>query len=227
MTVDVHHTPRSSGLVIGVDGEQRAYAFRAATRHSRLVRVLKIGLPLCSLVAISLYFVPSRMSFSVGDGRASIESIDVDSGSLKMVKPKLSGVNESYGRYEIRAESATQSVKSPERVHLESISGDVVSPSGDRTTLAAPSGEFHTKKQQLSLSKGVTIEGRDGLLVKLQSATVLFPKQMIISRQPVFMKFRDSEIRAQSLRLHTGEARALFIGNVKVHLERQTQAPRQ
>lgn len=223
MAANLDHAPRSSGLVIGRDEEHRARAFRAARRHSLVVRALKACLPAAALAAISLYFIPGKLSFSLRDGTASVDSIEVRPGSLKMVNPKLTGVHKSHGRYEIRAKSATQDVSAPQRVHLDQISGDLVSPTGAKTTLEAPSGIFHTKKEQLTLDQGVTIEGDDGLLVQLESATVTFPERLVVSKTPVVMRFRGSEIRAQSLRLQIGESRAVFIGGVKVHIERKTQ----
>lgn len=214
---------QSGSIRVSMTQEQRARAFRAAKRHSVMVRILKLALPIAALGCLGLYFLPGQLSFSIGDATASVDDLNIESGTLKMVNPKLSGVHQTFGRYEIRAEAALQSVKSPDRVALQVISGDMVSPSGDTTQLSAPSGVFQTRERILSLEEGLTISGRGGLLVSLKSAKANIADQLISSDEPVVMRFGDSEIQAQTFKLHTGQARAVFAGQVRVRLERQRQ----
>jgi len=227
MAVEANHARRARGFVVQLSEAERARAFRAARRHSIAVKALKISLPVAALGVISLYFIPARLSFDVGGATASLESVAVESGNLKMVNPKLSGVHPRYGRYEIRAETATQNVDSPQQVALDTISGDLVSPEGDTTQLKALSGLFDTKTKKLTFEEGLSIEGRKGMSVDLRSATVHFDDQLIVSNEPVAMQFRGSRITAQSLRLNTGQARAVFSGNVKVSLEPRQKAANQ
>ncbi len=227
MTVEADHAHRPRGFVVALSEEERVRAFRKARRHSILVRVLKVCLPLAALGLMSLYFIPARLSFDVGGAQASLEGVTVDSGNLKMVNPKLSGVHPDYGRYKIRAETATQNVDNQHMVALNAISGSLVSPQGDTTRLEALSGVFDTKSKQLTFHEGVSIDGRAGLSVKLRSATVQFADQLIVSQEPVSMKFRGSRINADSVRLNTGKAHITFDGNVKLQLNPRQAAEQQ
>jgi hypothetical protein len=128
-----------------------------------------------------------------------------------------------YGRYEIRAQTAMQAVDTPQKVTLDAVTGSLVSPDGETTRLEALSGLFDTEAQKLTFTQGVSIEGRAGLSVEMRSATVQFADQLIVSDEPVSMRFRGSQITADSLRLHTGDARAVFSGDVKVRLEPQRE----
>jgi len=227
LSVDSQKAGHSREFVVALSSEDRSKAFRAARRHSIAVKILKGMLPLAAIAVVSLYFVPGKLSFDVGDATASIETVEVESGNLKMVNPTLSGVHDKYGRYEIRADTATQNVKTPQKVALNKVAGKLVSPEGDATRLTALSGLFHTKEKRLTFKQGLSISGRAGLSVKLRSATVHFADQLIVSNEPVSMKFRGSQITAQRLRLNTGKARAVFSGNVKVRLQRQKKADTQ
>jgi lipopolysaccharide export system protein LptC len=227
MSVDADHAGRSRGFVVQLSAEERARAFRAARRHSIAVKAFRVLLPLAALGMISLYFVPTRFSIEIDGATASLEGISVESGNLKMVNPKLSGMHPEYGRYEIRADTALQNVDSPQKVALDAIIGSLVSPEGDTTRLQALSGLFDTEEQQLTFQEGVSIEGRAGLSVKMRSATVHFADQLIVSDEPVAMQFRGSRITADSVRLNTGDARVLFQGGVKVRLEPQKEADTQ
>jgi len=223
MSLDVDHTGRDRGLVLGLSEAERARAFRGAQRHSILVKVLKVCLPLAAVGVVSLYFIPGELSFDFGGATASVDTVSLESGNLKMTNPTLSGVHPSYGRYEIRADSATQSIESPQEVALHRISGTIVAPDGAATTLSAASGLFDTKARKLTFSEGVSIDGRESLSVKLRSATVRFDDQLILSREPVSMAFRGSQIEADALELHTGDARVVFSGRVKVRLDPSQQ----
>jgi len=224
MSVQADRAGRAGGLMLGLSEAERARAFRAAQRHSILVRVLKIGLPLATVGVLSFYFIPARLSFDFGGATASVDRVAVESGNLKMTNPTLTGVHESYGRYEIRADSATQNIESPHMVTLDAIQGTIVSPDGATTRLEAPGGLFDTKARELAFGRGVSIQGHDNMSVQLKSATVHFADQKVVSREPVSMAFRGSQIDAQALDLYTGAARVVFSGKVRVRLDPRQQA---
>ena len=223
MSVHAEHQGRAEGLVLGVSEAERQRAFRAARRHSVLVRTLKIALPIATVGVLSLYFIPAKLSFEFGGATASVDNVAVEAGNLKMENPTLSGVHPSYGRYEIKAESAIQNIESPHMVNLNAITGKIISPKGETTRLHAPAGLFDTKARHLTFGQGVNIEGRDSLSVELKSATVAFSDQKISSREPVSMAFRGSRIDANAIDLYTGEARVVFTGQVRVRLDPRQQ----
>ncbi len=219
MAINAAHGAHSDGASRGLSQAQRERAFRAARRHSLLVRVLKIVLPAAAAATLSLYVLPSKLSFDFGGATASVDSIGVEAGNLKMVNPTLSGVHPSFGRYDIRAATALQNVDSPHEVALQTIAGTLVSPDGESTRLEASSGLFDTQARSLAFGEGVAIDGREGLAVRLKSAIMHFDRQLITSDEPVSMTFRGSRIDAQALELYTGQARVIFTGQVRVRIE--------
>jgi lipopolysaccharide export system protein LptC len=219
MTFDADYADGSRGFVVELSPSERARAFRAARRHSVLVKTLKVLLPLAAIGVVSLYFSPTQLTIEIDGATASLEGVSVESGNLKMVNPKLSGMHPDYGRYEIRAQTALQAVDTPQMVTLDAITGSLVSPEGEATRLEALSGLFDTQERRLTFRQGVSIEGRAGLWVEMRSATLHFADQLIVSEEPVSMSFRGSQITADSVLLHTGDARVIFSGAVKVRLE--------
>lgn len=198
----------------------RTKAFHQAKRHSLLVKLLRVALPILTTVIAGLYFIPGKITFDVDEGEASIESIEIANGGLKMVNPRINGVHEKHGIYDIRATSATQQVKSPELITLNEISAKLTSKNEETTTLTAPSGVFHSKKEELTFTQSVTIGGDAGFAGKLQTATAFFQSNKLISSDPVEFSFHSSTIQADSMTLFSGEKRAIFKGRVKAHLER-------
>lgn len=208
---------RFSGVGAPVD---RRKAFRAARRHSAFVKVLRVLFPVMALGVASLYFLPSEMVIETDAGRASVDSIDISDGGLKMMNPRLQGVHEKHGAYDIRADHATQRVDDPSLITLNTIQGELTAQDGKKTVLKAPSGIFHSKKEELIFNNGLSIAGEAGFRGKLQTATAFFRSNKLVSKDPVDLGFHGSTIKASSMTFHSSEARAIFEGNVRVHLER-------
>jgi lipopolysaccharide export system protein LptC len=197
----------------------RTRAFRAAVRHSALVRFLRVALPLAAVAVSALYMVPGEVKFAVGGGEATAH-VDLTSEGLKMINPRIRGVHDTHGTYDVRAEYATQNVKHPELVSLHKITADLVSNDGQKTTMTAPSGLYHSKKEELTFDRGVTIGGESGITGELKTATAFFQNHVLISPDTVELSFHDSTIHAQAMTLYTSESRVVFTGDVRVHLER-------
>lgn len=221
MAIQTHirQTPaRFAGLPSGGD---RAKAFRAAKRHSVRVRMLRLLLPVVAVCATGLYFLPSAYSIKTKEGEASIESMQVTSGGLKMVNPRMKGVNEKFGVYNISADHATQQAKNPELMNLTSISAEITSKTGEITVLTAPTGIYHSKQEELTFDNGVVIGGAAGISGTLKTATAFMQAHKLISNDPVDLAYNGTTIKAQTMTLYSGEGRAVFEGNVRVHLERK------
>ncbi len=216
---------RFGGIITAPD---RTRAFRAARRHSTLVRLLKLLLPLGALGVVALYVLPSQLTVKTKGGEASVQAIDISSGGIRMVNPRIKGVHEKYGVYDIRADSSVQHVKEPELMNFEIINAEIVSPKGEKTVLTAPSGIYHSKKEEMTFDNGVTIGGEAGIAGKLKTATAYMKENRLISKDPVQLAYHGHTIASDSVEVWTSENRAIFTGNVRVHLERaQTEGKQQ
>jgi lipopolysaccharide export system protein LptC len=216
---------RFSGVKAAPD---RTRAFRAARRHSRVVTLMKFGLPLAALGVTALYILPARLSMKIKGGEASVEAVDLSSGGLRMVNPRIKGVHDKFGDYDIRADSGLQHAKEPEVMTFDKITADLLSPQGEKTTLTAPSGIYHSKKEEMTFDNGVTIGGEAGISGQLKTATAYMKENRLISTDPLTLAYHGHTITADSVEMWTHESRAIFTGNVNVHLERvQTEGKQQ
>ena len=99
-------------------------AFRAARRHSRLVRILRVAVPACgaarSVIDLVLVtcFNPLRMltnlPINVGD-------LVVSGTKITMEQPRLSGFTRDARAYELTADTAAQDITKPDIVELHNI----------------------------------------------------------------------------------------------------------
>lgn len=229
MATQLHVHPaqmRFGGIAAAPD---RTRAFRAARRHSVLVGLFKLLLPLSALGIAALYILPPQITIETKEGKATIEKVvPTLNGGLRMVNPRYQGVHEKYGTYDIRADSSLQKVGQPEILNFDKINAELVSLQGEKTVLTAPSGIFHSKQEEMTFDNGVIIDGASGMSGRLKTATAFMKEKRLISKDPVALAYHGHTVAADSMEMWTGENRVIFTGNVKVHLERaQTEGKQQ
>jgi hypothetical protein len=102
------------------DGKQR---FRAAVRHSRHVRILRIAVPLSVAVV-----VVGGIALTVLKPLRVLSGVPVDVGSLvvsgtkiMMQQPRLAGFTRDNRRYNMIAQAAAQDVTKPDMIELHGI----------------------------------------------------------------------------------------------------------
>ncbi|MGO9174159.1 MAG: LPS export ABC transporter periplasmic protein LptC [Rhodomicrobium sp.] len=205
---------------------RREREFRRARRHSAMVRVLKVTLPLLAAAILSLYVLPSLLKKSIDHGRgtASVRAITVEAGALKMIEPHIKGVNERGEAYDYTADTATQAAKDADIMYLEVVRGKMTSLDGRVSTLTAPNGVHNNKADEMTFNNGVVVTRDGGMSAEFQTATAYMKQQMVISKTPVVVRLHESTIHAETMTLYWGESRAIFEGNVRTHIERQAEA---
>jgi lipopolysaccharide export system protein LptC len=205
------------------DGAARAREFRRATRHSLLVKALKVLLPLMAAGVLSLYALPSllRVSIDKGRGEASVRAVALEAGALKMLEPRVKGVNDKNDAYEFIADSATQASRNADTMYLVNIRGRVTGQDGAITRLTAPDGVRDSKADEMIFNNGAVVKREPDFTATFKTATAYMKRQLVISHTPVVVRLRESTILAEGMTLFWGEQRAIFEGNVRTHIERQ------
>src|SRR5882672_6519496 len=98
--------------------------FRAAKRHSRLVRFLRIGIPVGVLVSILAVIVVA----TVLDPLRALAKLPINIGGLvvsgtkiTMQQPRLTGYTQDSRPYVVNARAAAQDVTKPDVLELDDI----------------------------------------------------------------------------------------------------------
>lgn len=204
-------------------GRDREREFRRAMRHSVLVRVLRVLLPLTAAGVLSLYALPSllRVSVDKGRGEASVRAVTLEAGSLKMLQPRVTGVNDNNDAYEFVADSATQASRTAETMYLQKISGHITGHDGAITLLTAPDGVHNSKAEEMTFNNGAVVTRDPDFTATFKTATAFMKQQKVISKTPVVVRLHESTIEADGMTLFWNEQRAIFEGNVRTHILRQ------
>jgi lipopolysaccharide export system protein LptC len=214
MSVDVG-TPVGSWNM----GRQPANAavWRAARRHSRIVRSLRVVLPLIAVGVVASLFVSAR-TLPRGVENIDLGDIGMDGTTLTMQNPSLSGFNDNGTSYQVTAGRALQDVTNPRVVTLESIDGTMTKPDGSTVKMTAKNGVFDADTQKLELSADIEVRTSTGDHAFLESAKVDMQAGSIVTDKPVRAATKSGNIRADSMEITGRGEHLLFSGNVVVEL---------
>jgi lipopolysaccharide export system protein LptC len=145
--------------------------YKRALAHSRLVRLLKVLLPLSAAVVILGFILVSWVDGLVPEG-VGIESVVIRDGKLVMQNPVMSGEGPGARPYTMRAARAVQDLTSPDVIVLETIRADLPVSAGDTAVLEAASAIFDRSAQTLVFKQPFKVESEGGFSVEMQSANI-------------------------------------------------------
>jgi lipopolysaccharide export system protein LptC len=175
-------------------------AFRTARRHSRLVRILRVAVPVTVVGALGFtvlltYFNPLRM---LGKLPLNIDNLVVSGTQITMEKPRLSGFTHDSRAYELSAQAAKQDLTKPDLVELQNLHAKVQMQDNSTMVMSAATGLYDAKSETLKLKKDILLsnnqyEGR------LSEATVDIRKGNVVSNEPVQLKMLQGQLDANHL----------------------------
>jgi hypothetical protein len=204
-------------------GGARARAFQAARRHSRLVGLLRIVLPLAAGGVFVVFAVYVAAKWHLESSKLKFDSVEITAEDLSMKNPTFSDAT-SDGRYEVRAERAVFAFSRKDApIKLIDISGEMFQTSGTVTKLKAKNGLYDKAKGELELFDGIEIDGTNGLIARLSRATVYTKESKVVSKHPVSAQTPTGSVEAQALTMHTKARLAHFRGQVSVRLVASAQ----
>jgi len=199
-----------------------AARFASAARHSRLVRILRIAVPvtvvvaMASIVAVSTFLNP----FSMIPVKVDSGNLVVTGTKITMESPHMSGFTPDQRPYELWAKTATQDITDPDHVDLSDLRAKVLMEDQSLLFLDARTGRFDNKQQQLDLHKDIFLRTSTGYEARLNSAFVDMAKGTVSSDEHVDVKLTNGTLTADRLRITEGGDVIRFEGNVVMHLDK-------
>lgn len=195
-------------------------AFRAARRHSRLVRFLRITIPaavVLGTVTITLitYFNPLRMLAKLP---ANINDVVVSGTKITMEQPRLSGFTKDQRAYEFTADAAAQDLTKPDIVELHNIHAKVEMQDKSMMDMTADNGVYNTKIEILKLENNIRLASSNGNKGRLSEATIDVRKGNVVSDKPVELEMLQGVLNANRLEIVDSGAVVFFKDGVTMTL---------
>ena len=197
-------------------GRDSDRAFRFATRHSRVVRFLRIFIPVSVVlvllgVTLTSYLNPLRF---LADFPIDIGKLVVSGTKITMEAPRLAGYTRDNRAYELSARAAAQDITKPDLVELKEIRAKIDMQDKSVVEMSAATGIYDAKSEMLTLGQNILLSSSTGYQGKLSEAKIDIRKGNIVSEKPVEVKMLQGTLNANRLEvLDAGEV-VRFEGDV-------------
>jgi lipopolysaccharide export system protein LptC len=197
---------------------------RAAARHSRLVRFLRVAIP-AAIIAVAAglvvvtFFNPFKLigSFPIDPGKVSLSGT-----KIVMESPRLNGFTGDGRPYELTAQSAVQDVTKPDLLELNNLSAHVQQTDSERIDIQSVNGLYDTKAEVLQLRDHIVLTTTSGYVAYLSEATAKIATGNIVSDSPVTVKLPNGVLTSKRLEVIDNGALLRFTGDVELNIDGET-----
>jgi lipopolysaccharide export system protein LptC len=206
---------------------RRSRAFLAARRHTRLVRTLRLLLPIGGILAVAAFLVKVDLGLP-GDLDLSAASLSVTRNSIIMDNPQLTGFAGDGREYSLSADRAIQPLSNPGQVRLESIEAKITAADRGTTSVTAEAGDYDHEKSSIKLLGPIQVHSADGYKLNMTNAEVDFSAGTLMSDNPISIGYGESEVAGDRLSVGDGGKHIVIEGGVRTVLmppKRAAQAP--
>jgi lipopolysaccharide export system protein LptC len=208
----VYREGGTSGFSSGSHADfERTY--RVALRHSRYVRVLRIGVPI-GIVALLLTVVAIDYMPPLGGFRlpGELGKLVIHGTRITMEEPRLTGFTLDSRAYEFSAEAAAQDITKPNLVELDKLHAKMEMQDKSTVEMTATSGLYDVKTEILKLKDNIHLVSSTGYEGRLSEATIDVRKGDVVSDKPVAVKMLQGFLNAQRLDIGDNGAVLRFTG---------------
>ena len=207
-------------------------AFSAARRHSRLVRILRVAVPVVVVIGAAgtmlvTYFNPLRM---IGKLPIDPGKLVVSGTKITMEHPRLSGFTRDSRAYELTADAAAQDLAKPDIIELKNVHAKVQMQDNSTVTMSAVNGAYDSKAEKVQLNRGIVLTSSAGYQGHLSEAMIDVRKGDVVSNHPVELKMLQGTLNAKRLHIVNSGDLVRFDGGVTMvlmlnqHLEKLNSA---
>jgi lipopolysaccharide export system protein LptC len=195
----------------------RRAAFFAARRHSRLVRILRLLLPVGAVAAVASMFVLTEISLP-GDIDLTSGRLSVTRNAIIMDSPRITGFDKGGRQFFLNADRAVQALTNPDQVRLEAIEAKVIAEGHGATTITAESGDYDHGGSTLGLRGDIVLNSEEGYTVRMRDADVDLKAGTLTSPNAVSVGYQGSEITGARFSVSQGGKVLTFDGGVRTNL---------
>ncbi|MGH6771391.1 MAG: LPS export ABC transporter periplasmic protein LptC [Xanthobacteraceae bacterium] len=202
-------------------GRNNDHVFRAAMRHSRVVRVLRIGIPLG--VVLSVAVTIAAMTWldplsALAKLPVSSDGLVVSGSKITMQQPRLVGFTRDSRPYSVTARSAAQDITKPDTIELRDIRAIMTARDQSKIDVVAKDGIYDGKTEILTLHDNVVVT-TPTYIVRLKQAVVGVKTGNVVSEHPVEVKMPQGTINANRLEVENSGEVLRFDGGVDMVID--------
>jgi len=194
----------------------------ATERYTRFVIVAKRVLLIAAaalLGAVLVYSLQPRQQNSTRLATMSFQRLGIVNNDLAMLKPRLTGEDDSGDPYVVTADEAFQDHLNAKRARLQNVEGDVTLKDGSWITSTAPAGFLdatNARRQTLQLVHKVDVYSNNGYEAHTTAVSIDMGSGMITGNRPVSGQGPLGTFRADRFKIDRANRIVYLYSNVQM-----------
>ncbi len=205
-----------SGLDQMLANTDKTHAFKQARRHSYLVKLLKLVLPLSAMALLSLVVLPALVPQSTGLTFKKVEAVNLT--SYIMHNPHYEGFDKKNGNYVIDAATAQIDIKNTGSVPLTKLKVSITHIDDTSTIVTAQKGFYDRDEKKMDLEGGIQFHNSTGMSAFFETAKINMATKMIQSDKPVRVEMPQGKVTSNAIKIYGQRKYVEFIDDVKLFL---------
>jgi len=196
-------------------------AVRSAGRHSVVVRVTRVGLPIAVVVGLAAlgaatYLKPMQVFERIPNVSGKLA---VQGSKITMELPRIAGFTRDNRSYELNAETAVQDIANPDVVELQNLRARLEMQDKDVVNLTANSGTYSTKADKVVLRDQVVVTSQQGYKAVLREAAIEMKKGNVVSDHPVDITLPNGWLKSNRMEIVDSGDLVRFDRGVVLYIE--------
>ncbi len=193
----------------------RTGAFKAAGRHTARVRLLKRVIILGSICGVTILAIVAIFDPLRHLPRAvSLAGVGVSGTKITMDSPKISGVQQGGGPYEIKAKAGIQDILTPSVMDLVGVDANVGMADNTKTHILSTRGLYDSKADTMALSGDVKIANTSGYTLNMTKAVMDFKAGVFSSHERLRVDLKGGQVSADDMAISNNGHVIAFRGHI-------------
>jgi lipopolysaccharide export system protein LptC len=180
------------------DAAHRLAVYRSLEARNRIVAILRIGVPVLGVVALSALLLQIYVSSQTT--RFGISQVVVSPDSVSVETPEYSGVLDDGTAYRVSATSARASVDATDRIGLSDAALTMAKPDGVTILVETPAAVLDTTDQLVEIAGEAQVSNSLGTSGVLRNTVFDYQAQRLLGNGPVDVEYADgTRLKAEGL----------------------------
>jgi lipopolysaccharide export system protein LptC len=193
----------------------RAQVFRAASRHSSRVVILRRLILSAAVLGTAGFVVLTWFNpFATPALNVSIKGTNLDGTRVTMEQPRLAGYRKDGRPYEVNANSGVQDVRQPNVIELNNLDAKIGMIDQTTVRVVSSAGVYDSFREFMDFRNAVRIRSTN-YDIDMKSAKMDFKSGTMVTDESVKVLITEGEIHADRMNMLDNGQNLVFEGKVR------------
>ena len=193
----------------------RAQSFRAASRHSSRVVVLRRLILATAILGSASFVVFTWFNpFAAPKAEVSVKGTNLDGTRVTMEQPRLAGYRKDGRPYEVNAISGVQDVRQPNMIELNNLDAKIGMIDQSTVRVVSSAGIYDSFREFMDFRNAVRIRSTN-YDIDMKSAKMDFKSGTMVTNESVKVLITEGQIHADRMDMRDNGQSLVFEGKVR------------